>query len=313
MPNSAAIFPTLHPAGGVANAVFDATARVIERAPTGVAAFVGRTLKGPINRPVAIAGFGEFQQIFGGLWQPSTVSYAVEQFFENGGRRALVVRVVNGARPPTLTLRAGAAELHLVGLNPGSREYLRASVDYDGIDPGESDRFNLIVQRLRAAPSEQIEDQEIFRRVSIAAQAERSINDILMESHLVRVLGALPPQRPNRSMRSPHAPCYGSVICLASRAICRPPSARCVPRGRHCSATPNPTPRCFSHSRTTCIRRRSLSCAAPPLLSNLFAYFTSAAAPIYFPGAAFFAASAFLAVSALVFSWTRKPPKNLTV
>jgi DHA1 family tetracycline resistance protein-like MFS transporter len=48
------------------------------------------------------------------------------------------------------------------------------------------------------------------------------------------------------------------------------------------------------------------SVAAPPLLSNLFAYFTSAAAPIYFPGSAFLAASLFLVLSASVFAWTRK-------
>jgi DHA1 family tetracycline resistance protein-like MFS transporter len=50
------------------------------------------------------------------------------------------------------------------------------------------------------------------------------------------------------------------------------------------------------------------SVAAPPLLSNLFGYFTSAEAPIYFPGSAFFAASLFLASAALVFAWTRKKP-----
>ena len=44
------------------------------------------------------------------------------------------MRVANGARPPTITLPAGRDALRLVALNPGSREYLRASVDYDGLD-----------------------------------------------------------------------------------------------------------------------------------------------------------------------------------
>jgi MFS transporter, DHA1 family, tetracycline resistance protein len=52
------------------------------------------------------------------------------------------------------------------------------------------------------------------------------------------------------------------------------------------------------------------SVAAPPLLSNLFGYFTSVEAPIYFPGSAFFAASLFLASAALVFAWTAKKPKD---
>ena len=114
--------------------------RAIDRAPTGVGAFVGRTLKGPVSRPVPVRSFTEFQQTFGGLWQPSTLSYAVEQFFENGGASAYIVRVVNGAKPPTLTLPAGRGELRLIALHPGSREYLRASVDYDGIGQNEPNR-----------------------------------------------------------------------------------------------------------------------------------------------------------------------------
>jgi len=51
------------------------------------------------------------------------------------------------------------------------------------------------------------------------------------------------------------------------------------------------------------------SVAAPPILSNLFGYFTSDAAPIYFPGAAFFAASLCLGFAALVFAWARRAPQ----
>ena len=173
--------------------------RAIERVSTGIAAFVGRALKGPVNQPVPVTSFAEFQQIFGGLWQPSTLSYALEQFFENGGRRALIVRVVNGARPPTITLPASGAALRLIALNPGSREYLRASVDYDGIGDGEPDRFNLVVQRVRSAASELIEDQEIFRRISILPDSGRFVIDVLLESRLVRVTGPAPPRRPDRS------------------------------------------------------------------------------------------------------------------
>ena len=176
------------------------TDHAIERVATGIAAFLGRTLKGPVNQPVSVASFAEFQQIFGGLWQPSTLSYALEQFFENGGRRALIVRLANGARPPTLTLPSGGSALRLVALNPGSREYLRASVDYDGITEAESDRFNLVVQRVRSAASELIEDQEIFRRVSVMKASGRYVADVLLESRLVRVTGPVPVYRPDRSL-----------------------------------------------------------------------------------------------------------------
>jgi phage tail sheath protein FI len=188
------------------------TERAIERVPTGIAAFIGRTLKGPVNQPVSVASFAEFQQTFGGLWQPSTLSYALEQFFENGGRRALIVRVVNGARPPTITLPAQGAALRLIALNPGSREYLRASVDYDSIGASEPDRFNLVVQRVRSAASELIEDQEIFRRVSILPDSGRYVVDVLLESRLVRATGSIPTRRPDRSSSGSNGAAIGYAV-----------------------------------------------------------------------------------------------------
>ena len=174
----------------------------IARAPTDVTAFVGRSLKGPVGVPVAVSSFAEYQKAFGGLWQPAPMSYAIEQFFDNGGRSALVVRVINGGRPPSISLPAkGGGVLTLVGLAPGSREHLRASVDYDGIGAAETDRFNLVVQRMGGpgaglSGSGLIEEQEIFRRVSVNTEDAHFIGDALLDSHLVRLSGAAPVQRP---------------------------------------------------------------------------------------------------------------------
>ena len=99
----------------------------IARSPTGRTAFVGRTLRGPVSRPVYLKSFAEFQQIFGGLWQPSPLGYAVEQFFDNGGREAIVVRVINGARASTLTLPAGAGALRLRAIRAGTNSIVFAS------------------------------------------------------------------------------------------------------------------------------------------------------------------------------------------
>ena len=189
-----------------------ATEHAIEHVPTAIAAFVGRTLKGPVNQALPVRGFSEFQQHFGGLWQPSTLSYALEQFFENGGRQALIVRVANGARPPTVALPAGDSELKLVALNPGSREYLRASVDYDGLSSAERDRFNLVVQRVRTAGSELVEDQEIYRRVSVVPDSGRFVPDVLLGSRLVRVASAVPAQRPDRSAGGPGGVAVGYTL-----------------------------------------------------------------------------------------------------
>jgi Bacteriophage tail sheath protein len=172
----------------------------ISRLATARTAFVGRTLRGPVNLPVFIKSFAEFQHVFGGLWQPSLLGYAVEQFFDNGGREALIVRVVNGARSATLTLKAGSQLLQLQALRPGTREFLRASVDFDNIAADEVCVFNLTVQRVRAQGTGQVEDQEIFHRLSVSSTDARYFPHAIAQSALIRLLGAMPAQRPDRTL-----------------------------------------------------------------------------------------------------------------
>jgi hypothetical protein len=172
----------------------------ISRLATARTAFVGRTLRGPVNRPVFIKSFAEFQHVFGGLWQPSLLGYAIEQFFDNGGREALIVRVVNGARSATLTLKAGAQQLRLQALRPGTREFLRASVDFDNIAAEELDVFNLTVQRVRAQGTGQVDDQEIFHRLSVSRTDESYFPSVIQQSALVRLVGEMPTQRPDRTL-----------------------------------------------------------------------------------------------------------------
>jgi len=171
--------------------------QTIARSSTARTAFVGRTLRGPVNRPVLIKNYAEFQHAFGGLWQPSRLSYAVEHFFDNGGGEALIVRVVNGARASTLTLRAGNGALTLTAASPGTREFLRASVDYDNIPAGDALRFNLTVQRVRMQGGNHVEDQEIFPQLSMSPDHERFLTHVLAESELVQIRGGLPAQRPD--------------------------------------------------------------------------------------------------------------------
>jgi hypothetical protein len=174
--------------------------QTIPRLGTARTAFVGRTLRGPVNRPTLITSFTQFQHEFGGLWQPSPLGYAVEQFFDHGGREALIVRVVNGARSSTLTLNAGARALRLRALRPGTREFLRASVDYDNIAADDSSEFNLTVQRVRAQGTAQVEDQEIFRKLSLEPAAEGYLPLAIVDSELIELAGEIPAQRPDQTL-----------------------------------------------------------------------------------------------------------------
>jgi hypothetical protein len=163
-------------------------------------AFVGRTLRGPLDTPVLVRSFADFQQIFGGLWQPSPLSYAVEQFFEQGGRQAVIVRVANGALPVTVTLPCDAGVLTLEAVAPGTREFLRAAVDFDQLDTDDELRFNLTVQRVRSPGSERIEAQEIFSAVSCDPSDERYVKTVLEQSAMVRVRGQVPMSRPRATL-----------------------------------------------------------------------------------------------------------------
>ena len=172
----------------------------IARASAQLTAFVGRTLRGPLHQPVIVRSFADFQQHFGGLWQPSPLSYAVEHFFEQGGRQAVVVRVANGAAPVTISLKCDREVLRLEARAPGTREFLRASIDYDNIDSGDDQRFNLVIQRVRSPGSERIEAQETFRGLSVDPASPRFVTVALLESNLMRVRGEVPSTRPDRTL-----------------------------------------------------------------------------------------------------------------
>src|SRR5687768_5211020 len=81
--------------------------RTITGVATSITAFVGRAQRGFTNKPVRVQSFAEFERQFGGLWPSSTMSYAVQHYFLNGGSDALIVRVHNGAAAASLTLPAG--------------------------------------------------------------------------------------------------------------------------------------------------------------------------------------------------------------
>jgi phage tail-like protein len=71
-----------------------AGARPIEGVGTSTAAFVGATPSGPAGAPRMVHSFAEYEAQFGGLAAEMPLGYAVQHFFLNGGREALVARIV---------------------------------------------------------------------------------------------------------------------------------------------------------------------------------------------------------------------------
>ncbi len=179
---------------------------VLDAFAEGVAAFVGETARGPVDSAVVLSSFQEFEAAFGAEGAETPLQRCVRDFFAAGGRAAAVVRVTNAARRCSMRLPGTAGDLVLEAVSPGRKEWLRASVDYDGIAPEDHTVFNLVVQRLRAPGTERVGDQEIYRRLSIEADAERNVASVLMDSRLVRVRGEVPQERPAPTVSS--APGY---------------------------------------------------------------------------------------------------------
>jgi hypothetical protein len=152
---------------------------------------------------MVLDSYNHFRRLFGGHSTFSHMSYAVQHFFLHGGKRAAVVRVANRANRALIRVPAGDQFLEIAARNPGSREFIRVSIDYDGVEP-RIERFNLVVQRLGRPGSQLVEDQEIFASVSIDSADERFVGNSIAKSRLIALRGAVPNRRPDAT--SPRSP-----------------------------------------------------------------------------------------------------------
>ncbi|WP_330279543.1 phage tail sheath subtilisin-like domain-containing protein [Streptomyces sp. NBC_00569] len=134
--------------------------RAISAVTTSVTAFVGHTRRGPLNEPVRVTGFTEFERRFGGLSAQSPLAYAVHQFFGNGGSVAVIVRVAKAGSGKTACVvlestdgRSESPVLEVHAKEPGVwGNSLRVAVDYDTTCPDET--FNLRVHDARGEARE---------------------------------------------------------------------------------------------------------------------------------------------------------------
>ncbi len=178
--------------------------RTITGVATSITAFVGRALRGSENDPTRVQSFAEYERLFGGLWRDSTMSYAVHQFFQNGGRDALIVRVQNGGSAATLTLPVG---FNLVAASTGEwGEKLRVRIDHPSHEDDPTDSlFNLSIRDTATGVTER------FLNLSTDEDHARFVSDVLkQQSRLVRISGGAPGSRPDLTGVAPHTPTAGA-------------------------------------------------------------------------------------------------------
>jgi len=174
---------------------------------TDIAGFVGIAERGPLHKPVKIESWAQFTGNFGGHIPQAYLAYAVQAFFENGGRTCWIVRVAdpNQAKPATLDLgerwmsgKVITPILRLIANTPGDwGARMRCSIVRTG-----ADRFVLTLQ----LPDGK---REIWRDLSSDPQKERYIakllNDSERGSRLVCVVEPGPPTSGSASAICSHS------------------------------------------------------------------------------------------------------------
>src|SRR5262249_56078164 len=90
----------------------------VEEIPSGVRPIAGASVsdtafvdwfpRGPIDRAVRVTSLSDFEREFGGLDPNSEASYAIQQYYVNGGKVAWVGRVGSPDAPPASPALPGA-------------------------------------------------------------------------------------------------------------------------------------------------------------------------------------------------------------
>ncbi len=138
---------------------------------TSIAAFFGRTNKGPINKAVRVLSLSDFSREFGGGHPDSKIGQSVRQFFDNGGADCYVVRLAHlpAAADVTLENLAGNPVLRVTAKYAGNwGNAIFLEVSYDTPNPDET--FTL---RVFHREGETIIASEEFANLSMDPNAPR--------------------------------------------------------------------------------------------------------------------------------------------
>ena len=92
--------------------------RTLPDLPTAVPGFVGLAERGPLNLSTRVTSFDEYVATFGLYKLGALMAQEVRQFFQNGGRSADIVRVLEGT-----PLAAAVTCRTSQRMTPGSNEY----------------------------------------------------------------------------------------------------------------------------------------------------------------------------------------------
>ncbi|MGZ8236415.1 MAG: phage tail sheath family protein [Methylobacter sp.] len=168
--------------------------RTITGVATSITAFIGRARRGPVNKATTINSFADYERIFGGLNLNSSMSFAVRDFYLNGGSQAIIGRLFQANDDDETLAILTVDTLLLAAAYEGSwGNNLRARVDHavsaevaaaQGL--AETDLFNISIQDTATGVTEK------YLNVSVVDGPRRIDNVLANQSKLVHVEGDLP-------------------------------------------------------------------------------------------------------------------------
>lgn len=185
---------------------------------TSVGAFVGTFPRGLLNEAVQLFGLADFEREYGGVSADSETSYAIQQFFLNGGTECFVVRVASdGTGGSTAAVAANAnipdpAGANIVNFfggrsirgqtatNPGAwGNSLRVEIDHAtrmaAVNAETDNLFNATVSLVRQDGDRTVTvASERFVNLSLYPGADNGVDAINLGSQLIQLtlLPAIP-------------------------------------------------------------------------------------------------------------------------
>lgn len=112
--------------------------RAITGVATSITAFLGRALRGPTDEPVTVNSYSDFIRAFGDLHVDFPMTYAVRDFYLNGGQQAIIVRLQKNAAP------SKNADLKLEAASEGKLgDKLTYTIDVKGITDEVAKRYGI--------------------------------------------------------------------------------------------------------------------------------------------------------------------------
>jgi phage tail sheath protein FI len=148
---------------------------------TSIAVFIGWTTQGPVKVATLVQSWSDYQATFGGLTSASSyLSYAVNQFFGNGGTQAYIVRIVadadtTGATQHATTATHDVSTLKLFASSPGAwGNNIQVTITPSSAD---ATRFSLLVQSVIGSQTTTLESYANLSAVATDSQYVVSVID----------------------------------------------------------------------------------------------------------------------------------------